>query len=52
MEKQIYISEEKRVKCKKVTNAFAELYEMENVLVIDVGRYGYVKLQYYKPPYL
>lgn len=52
MEKQIYISEKERVKCKKVADAFAELYEMENILVIDVRRYGYVNLQYYKPPHL
>ena len=51
MEKQVYISEEERRKCKKVADAFAELYEMENILVVDAGRYGYVKLQYYKPPH-
>ena len=51
MKKQVYISEEERGKCKKVADAFAELYEMENILVVDAGRYGYVKLQYYKPPH-
>ena len=51
MEKQVYISEEERRKCKKVADAFAELYEMENILVVDAERYGYVKLQYYKPPH-
>lgn len=51
MEKQIYISEEERGKCKKVADAFAELYEMENIVVLDVGRYGFVKLQYYKLPH-
>jgi len=30
MEKQIYITEEERVKCQQVVDAFAELYEMEN----------------------
>ena len=25
-------------------------YEDENILVVDAGRYGFVKLQYYKPP--
>ena len=24
---------------------------MENIVVLDVGRYGFVKLQYYKPLY-
>ena len=51
MVKQVYITEEERAKCQKVADVFAELYEMENILVVDVGRYGYVKLQYYKPPH-
>ena len=51
MEKQVYITEEERAKCQKVADAFAELYEMENIVVLDVGRYGFVKLQYYKPPH-
>ena len=50
MEKKIYITEEEREKCGKVAEAFAELYEMENILVMDVGRFGYIKLQYYRPP--
>lgn len=45
--KKSYITEEEREKCKKVGEAFAELYEMENILVLDVGRFGFVKLQYY-----
>ena len=51
MEKQVYITEEERAKCQKVADAFAELSEMENIVVLDVGRYGFVKLQYYKPPH-
>ncbi len=51
MEKQIYITEEERVKCQKVVDAFAELYEMENIVVLDAGRYGFVELKYYKPPH-
>lgn len=51
MEKQVYITEEERGKCQKVVDAFAELYEMENIVVIDVGRYGFVELKYYKPPH-
>ena len=50
MEKKIYITKEEQEKCRKVADAFAELYEFENILVIDAGRYGFVKLQYYKPP--
>ena len=51
MEKQVYIIEEERAKCQKVADAFAELYEMENIVVLDAGRYGFVELKYYKPPY-
>lgn len=48
--KEKYITDDEREKCKKVADAFAELYEIENILVVDAGRYGFVKLQYYKPP--
>lgn len=30
---------------------FVELYEMENIVVLDVGRYRFVELKYYKPPH-
>ena len=33
-----------------MADAFVELYEMENIVVIDVGRYGFVELKYYKSP--
>ena len=49
MEKKVYITEEEQKKCRKVANAFAELEDMD-VVVVDVGRYGFVKLQYYTPP--
>ena len=53
MEKKVYITEEEREKCRKVIDVFAELYEMEDedILLVDVGRYGFVKLQCYTPPY-
>ena len=53
MEKKVYITEEEREKCRKVIDAFAELYEIEDedILLIDVGRYGFVKLQCYTPSY-
>ena len=51
MEKQVYITEEERAKCQKVADAFAELYEMENIVVLDAGRYGFVELKYYKLPH-
>ncbi len=49
MEKKIYIAEEERAKCKKVAEAFTELYEMADIVVVDVGRYGFVMLKYYMP---
>ena len=53
MEKQVYITEEEREKCRKVIDAFEELYEIEDedILLVDVGRYGFVKLQCYTPLY-
>ena len=51
MEKQVYITEEEQAKCQKVADAFAELYEMADIVVVDVGRYGFVMLKYYMPPH-
>ena len=51
MEKQVYITEEEQAKCQKVADAFAELYDMADIVVVDVGRYGFVMLKYYKPPH-
>ena len=51
MKKQVYITEEERVKCQKVVDAFAELYEIENIVVLDAGRYGFIELKYYKLPH-
>ena len=51
MEKQVYITEEEREKCQKVADAFVELYEMADIVVVDVGRYGFVMLIYYTPPH-
>ena len=49
MEKKAYITEEEQKKCRKVADAFAELEDVD-IVVVDVGRYGFVKLQYYTPP--
>ena len=50
MGKGRYITDEERKKCQKVAEAFEELYERTDIAVIDVGKYGFVKLQYYKLP--
>ncbi len=51
MEKQVYITAEERAKCQRVADVFAELYKLENIVVLDAGRYGFVVLKYYKPPH-
>lgn len=53
MEKKVYITEEEREKCRRVIDAFAELYEIEDedILLVDAGRYGFVKLQCYTQSY-
>lgn len=50
--KKKYITKEERKKCRKVRNAFVELYKEEDIVVMDVGKYGFVKMQYYKPPFM
>lgn len=50
MNKQIYITDDERKKCRKVADAYIEL-EDEDILVVDAGRYGFVKLQYYECPF-
>lgn len=52
MKKAMYITKEERKKCRKVRNAFVELYKEEDIVVMDVGKYGFVKMQYYKPPFM
>lgn len=45
--KQTYITDEETINCQKVADVFAELYESEDLLVLNAGRYGFVKLQYF-----
>lgn len=47
MEKERYITDEEREKCRKVADAYAEFYELEDIFVADAGRYGFIKLLYY-----
>lgn len=51
LEKETYISDEEREKCRKVLNAYKEEMEENNILIVEAGKFGFVKLQYYKPPY-
>lgn len=50
MGEEVYITDEERKKCRNVAEAFRELYELTDVIVVDAGKYGFVKLQYYKLP--
>ncbi len=50
MEKKEYISREEREKCHKVAEAFAGLEE-EKVLVVEIGRFGFLRLLYYQYPH-
>lgn len=52
MKKISYITKKERKKCCKVMNAYVELYKKNNILVLDAGKYGFVKIQYYNPPYI
>lgn len=47
MKKQAFITEEESRKCRKVVDAFTEVYENDGTAVLDAGKYGFVKLQYY-----
>ena len=47
MKKDTYITMDERVKCQKVAEAFEELYEVTDIAVVNVGKYGFVKLEFY-----
>ena len=48
MEKKKFITDEERERCRRVAAAYLEL-ENEDIVVLDVGRYGFVKLRHYDP---
>ena len=43
-----YITEEQRARCRTVADAFAELYDLTDVVVADAGRFGFVRLQFFR----
>lgn len=51
MYKKQCITDEEKTNCQQVEDAFAELYENEALLVLNAGKYGFVKLQYFKFPF-
>lgn len=50
MKEKVYITKKEREKCRKVTAAYTELEDAE-IVVVDAGKYGFVKLQGYDPAY-
>mgnify|MGYP001074160572 CR=1 FL=1 len=46
--KQNYITDEERENCQKVADAFAELFEDTDLTVVNAGKYGFIKLQYFR----
>ena len=42
-----FITEKQRAKCRKVADAFTELYELTDVMVADAGRFGFGRLQWF-----
>ncbi len=46
----VRITDEERIVCRRVADAFAEMYSLD-LMVLDAGQYGFVKLQYYKHPF-
>lgn len=49
MEKEKYITDAEYRKCKKIASVFSMLEE-DDIVLLDVGRYGFVALFYYTPP--
>lgn len=47
----IYITDEEKINCQKVADAFSELFESEDLIVLNAGKYGFVKLQYFTFPF-
>ena len=48
--KQLHITDEERAGCQKVMEAFKEIYSID-LIVLDAGKYGFVKLQDYHYPF-
>ncbi len=44
-----YITQEEKINCQKVADAFAGVWEeFDQLVVVDAGKYGFVKLQYFR----
>lgn len=50
VKEHLRITDDERAGCLRVVEAFRELYSID-LMVLDAGRYGFVKLQYYHHPF-
>lgn len=50
VKEQMHITDRERTACLKVVEAFQELYNL-NLLILDAGEYGFVKIQDYHYPF-
>lgn len=48
---QTYITDGEKINCQKVADAFAGQFDSEDLIILNAGRYGFVKLQYFKFPF-
>ena len=48
-EKRIFIMDEEREKCQRIADAFSDLEDI-GILVLNAGKYGFIKLLYYRFP--
>lgn len=44
---QTYITDGEKINCQKVADAFAGQFDSEDLIILNAGRYGFVKLQYF-----
>ena len=43
---KVYVTEEERISGRKVMEAFSEMYEEQDIIVVEAGNYGFVRLQW------
>lgn len=46
----VRITKDEQAVCRRVADAFTEIYSLD-LMVLDAGQYGFVKLQYYQYPF-
>lgn len=45
---EYYITVKEQEKCRKVQKAFQELFDITDIVVSDAGRYGFIKVKWFK----